>query len=283
MVSVEAQEPARSNLANTVLKAFDALECLADANTPLTAQQVGLALGMSRTTTYRLLMTLASRGYVVSTSRGQFRLGPELLRLSQRLLEHLDLPEIARPDLLRAGELSNETCYLALLDGTSVLYVDLAESKQAVRLRATTGTRGPLHCTSLGKAVLAFLPEDEQLSLIDTLDLFPRTPNTITTKTALLENLRDIRARGYSIDEIENEEGVRCVGAPILNHLGRPIAAMSIAGPAYRVTQEHVPALAEIAMRATQSISRKIGYQPDGIQNNHDARQHAPANHASAG
>ncbi|MBX6342876.1 MAG: IclR family transcriptional regulator [Thermomicrobiaceae bacterium] len=257
-----ASDRTEARLAQTVLKAVDALECLARADRPLTAQQVARQVGLSRTTAYRLLSTLAARGYVASLPGGRFRLGPGVLWLGQRLLEQLELPEIARPYLREVGRQANETTYLALLDGTEVLYVDRVESSQPVRLHSVVGTRNPLHCTSLGKAILAFLPEAERRALVDALPLPRRTANTITDRELLWTHLDLVRARGYAVDDIENEEGVRCVGAPIFDHQGRPFAAISVAGPAYRMTPERVAELAAVVTGAAQAISRELGHQP---------------------
>jgi DNA-binding IclR family transcriptional regulator len=248
-----------SSLAQTVLKALDTLECLAGADEPLTAHQVAREIGLSRTTAYRLLSTLATRGYVMSDNNGRYQLGLSLLRLSQTILEHLELPALAKPILREACRLSNETIFLGIRDGAEALYIERVESSQPVRLCSVAGTRNPLYCTSLGKAILAFLPEDQRASLIDQFTLVGRTAHTITDKAVLAEELSLVRDRGYALDDIENEEGVRCVGAPIFDHSGGVVAGISIAGPAYRLSLDRLLQYVPVVMSAAKAISAKLG------------------------
>lgn len=149
-----------------------------------------------------------------------------------------------------------------MLDGLEVLYVDRVESRHPVRLRSIIGTRNPLHCTSLGKAILAFLPPDEQAALVPRLALTRHTTNTITDADVLQRHLACVRERGYAIDDIENEDGVRCLGVPIRDHTGRAFAALSIAGPAYRFSLERIAELAPAVMRAAAEISCRVGFVP---------------------
>lgn len=248
-----------SSLAQTVLKALDALECLAGADESLTAHQVAREIGLSRTTAYRLLSTLTTRGYVASDNNGRYQLGLSLLHLSRTLLERLELPALAKPILREASRLSNETIFLGLRDGTEALYIDKVESPQPVRLCSVAGTRNPLYCTSLGKAILAFLPEEERTSLIEQFTLTERTKHTITDRAILAEELRLVRDRGYAVDDIENEEGVRCVGAPIFDHEGCVVAGISIAGPAYRLSLDQLMQLVPVVINAANAISTRLG------------------------
>jgi DNA-binding IclR family transcriptional regulator len=259
-VDIEISEKiSESSLAQTVLKALDTLECLADADESLTAHQVAREIGLSRTTAYRLLSTLATRGYVASDNNGRYQLGLNLLHLSRTLLDHLELPALAKPILREASRLSNETIFLGIRDGTEALYIDKVESHQPVRLCSIAGTRNPLYSTSLGKAILAFLPKEEYIRLIDALILTERTINTITDRAILAEQLRLVRDRGYAIDDIENEEGVRCVGAPIFDHERCVVAGISIAGPAYRLSLDRLMQLVPVVMSAANAISAKLG------------------------
>ena len=249
-----------SNLTQTVLKALDILECLATAKRPLTAPEVARLCGMSRPTVYRLLTTLLSRGYVVNVENAHYQLGSKILSLGRGVLDAFDLPELGKPYLQQLSELSNETAYLSILEDTEILYLGKVESAHSVRLHSAVGSRMPLHCSAMGKAILAFLPPDEQSALIDRLSLTRFTAQTLTDKASLCRDLALTRARGFSIDNREGDEGVCCVGAPIFDHTGRPFAGVSISGPAYRLPLARLEELAAAVIEATQAISGKLGY-----------------------
>ncbi len=247
-------------MSRTVLKALDVLECLAFSGQSLSAPEVAERCGLTRPTTYRLLSTLAARGYVAGGQDGRFRLGNKMLSLSKRLLEYAQLPQLARPELERLCQFAGETVHLGALEDIEVLYVDKVESLTAARMYSIVGSRSPLHSTSLGKAILAFLPDSERTMLLERISLAQRTPNTITDRGRLEEDLRVVRERGYAIDDVENEEGIRCVGAPILGNAGMPIAAVSISGPVVRMTASRVDDLAPALLETGRRISQKFGY-----------------------
>ncbi|MBE7553100.1 MAG: IclR family transcriptional regulator [Anaerolineales bacterium] len=251
-----------ANLIHTVLKAIDVLECLTVADRPLSAPEVGRRCKMSRPTAYRLLVTLAHRGYVNGTEDGCYRLGTRVLSLGHSLLNSLDLLELSKPILHELSQTSHETAHLALLDGAEILYVDKVESSQSVRLHSTIGARNLLHCTAMGKALLAFLPQEEQARLLERMSFPQRTDHTITHRTDLIKHLEAIRVQGFAIDDVENEEGVRCVGAPIFDYTGRAFAALSISGPAYRLSVPRLLELAPLTMKAARAVSAKLGYVP---------------------
>jgi DNA-binding IclR family transcriptional regulator len=249
------------NLSQTVLKALDVLECVSSAaGTPLTAGEIAKRCGMSRPTTYRLLTTLQSRGYIANNEH-EYTLGSKILSLSGSLLASFDLHSISYPYLRELSQMSGETTYISILDGTEILYINKVESTQPVQTNCTIGSRNRLYCSSMGKAILAFLPPDERDAILDkTSPLKALTPNTITERDALLIELERIRSQGYAIDDVEGEDNVRCVGAPIFDHVGRPFAAMSISGPAFRLSVGDLRELSFSVVDVTQRISRQMGY-----------------------
>jgi DNA-binding IclR family transcriptional regulator len=176
-------------------------------------------------------------------------------------LDRLDLPELAKPDMRELSQASKETVHLAILDCTEMLYVGKVDSSQSVHMHCIIGTRNPLYCTALGKAVLAFLPREERDALLDQITLMPRTPYTITDKAVLADHLERVRARGYAIDDREVEESIRCVSAPIFDHTGQPIAAISVSGPAFRLPESRLQELGELVMRVSKIISNNFGYE----------------------
>lgn len=260
MLSKDA--PNESILSQTVLKALDVLECVANADQPLSAQQVAKALKISRPTAYRLLSTLVSRGYVAEGDGARFRLGTQALSLSNKVLASIDLPDVARSYMRQLSDLTNETVNLSIREGTEIIYIARVESSQSIRMMSTIGTRSHLHSTSMGKAVLAFLPGEEQTLLIERLAFTPRTTETITERALLVKELANVRKQGFAIDNEENEAGVRCVGAPIFDHTGYAFAAISISGPAYRLSVARLKALAHPLIEATHAISAHLGHVP---------------------
>lgn len=249
-----------TNLSQTVLKALDILECIAMAEQPLSAAEVAKLCNLSRPTAYRLICTLAARGYAAQEDATRYRLGTQALSLSQNLLDSLDLPELARSHLRHLSDITNETTYLSMLDGHEILYVGKAESSQSLRTNTKIGSRNMLHCSSMGKAILAFLPESDQIRLIERLELVANTNNTITDQAALIEHLATIRAQKFAIDNEESEDGIRCVGAPIFDHTGHVFAAISVSGPAYRLPISRLIALSSLVLDTAKTISGRLGY-----------------------
>ena len=249
-----------ANLSQTVLKALDILECIAFADRPLSAAQTAKLCNLSRPTAYRLICTLTARGFVTQDDDTHYRLGTQVLSLSQNVLDSMDLPELARPYLRHLSDITNETTYLSILDADEILYVGKAESTQSVRTHTKIGSRNRLHCSSMGKAILAFLPGSDQVQLIDQLELTAKTTTTITGRAALVEELATIRAQNFAIDNEESEDDIRCVGAPIFDRTGRVFAAISVSGPAYRLSVSRLNALSSLVIDTAQTISGALGY-----------------------
>ena len=252
-------EPNESILSQTVLKALDILECVGYADEPLSAPQVAKLLKISRPTAYRLLSTLVSRGYVEADG-ARYRLGTQALSLSQKVLASFDLPEVARAYMRQLSDLTSETVNLSILEGMEVLYIAQVEAPQSIRMMSTIGSRSHLHSTAMGKALLAFLPVEEQTPLVESLALVPCTPATVTERAILYEELSIIRKQGFAIDNEENEVGVRCVGAPIFDHTGHAFAGISISGPAYRISVSQLETISHSLIEAARAISAHLGY-----------------------
>jgi DNA-binding IclR family transcriptional regulator len=228
----------------------------------LTLAECSASLGYSKPTAHRILRTLAARGFLrVDQERGLYTLGPANLRLGMTFLEQLDIRTEALPVLRQLGERTGETVHLGVLDGSDVVYIEKIESKHAVRMFSRIGHTMPAYSTGIGKAILAHLRADElEQALPEKLE--PRTTATITVRETLLRHLADIRRRGYSTDDVENEEGIRCVGAPVFDHSGLTCAGISVAGPASRVTSDRFLELGELVQEAAMAVSLRIGYDP---------------------
>jgi DNA-binding IclR family transcriptional regulator len=193
------------------------------------------------------------------TPENRFRLGLKLYELGNRAVEQIDLRARVQPYFRRLAMQVGETVHLGVLQKTSVVYLDKVEPNRRVCLSSKTGTSNPVYCTSMGKAMLAFQPDEIIEQVIAKIRFVAYTPKTIGSREALLKALERIRRRGYAIDDEEIELGVRCVGAPIFNEDRRAIAAVSVSGPTARITVQSVPGIAEHVLRCCREISTSLG------------------------
>jgi DNA-binding IclR family transcriptional regulator len=252
-----------SGTAKALVKGLALVDVMSAADGPVRLGDLVTASGLPRPTVLRLLEVLLEER-VVQAADGSYALGPRLAVWGQRYLDGLDVRVHAEGPMRELADATRETCYLGVRDDRSVLYIAKADSPQAVRPAARVGTRNPLHSTGIGKTLLAFGAPDEALAYANG-PLETKTPNTIVDADRLGAEIDATRARGYAIDNVENEDGVRCVAAPIRNHAGEVVAALSVSAPAYRFALEDLPALAPKVLAAALEISSRIGYR-DGRQ-----------------
>ena len=230
------------------------------ADGPLSMADVQRRTGLNKTMTFRLLRALAEKGFVEQdpTSR-VWSLGLGLLELGSRVTARQDLVAVSQPLLGQLRERFAETVNLGVWRDDRIVYLAIAEGGYGLRMAAQLGASDPLHSTALGKAILAFMDERERDRILATAPLARRTRNTITDQPSLAAELATTRARGYAIDDQENEIGARCVAAPILDGQGRPIAAISISGPAARIDGDRTETLARALIEAALTIGLRTG------------------------
>lgn len=193
---------------------------------------------------------------------GEYQLGPQTARLGQIYLEHFDVHDVAGPILYDLVQESQETAHLGVRDGTDVVYVDKHESPLSVRTVARVGSRQPLYSTSMGKVLLAYASDDVVEAAVRE-GLTRRTATTITEPDALIAELERVRECGYAIDDEENELEIRCVGAPVFDHRARVVAAISLSGPATRMSAVRLQGLSTLVMKSAADISAALG-APEG-------------------
>lgn len=237
-------------------KAFRLIDLIAAAPGLVSAAELAAATGWPKATLYRILASVTAHGFVRLDPQSQgYTLGYRLLELAQNVWVAPDLAAVASIELQRLRDMTGETAYLAVPHDGTVLALGKYESPHDIRSAARLGVRKPLHCTSQGKAILAFLPEAEAEAMLGQGPLERFTAHTITDRSTLMTQLRIVRARGYAVEDQEILLGNRCVGAPVLDSTGQPVAAISVAGPVYRLTSERVAQLGpEIA-----NVARNIG------------------------
>lgn len=242
-------------------KALDLLELITDAG-DLGLAELSTRTGASKASSFRILTTLHRRGYVSKDPvTRRYTPGPRLIALSFANVSKLQLVPRARPVIEQLRDDFGETVNLGILADHDVLYLDIAESARSLRMSSEIGARDRLHSTSLGKAILASLPQDEARSLLQAYDRRPATRRTITDLEALMAELRVTRDRGYSIDDEENEIGARCVGVAVTDVSGRPQAAISVSGPAARVLDATIDAIGARLMDAADELATRMGWR----------------------
>ena len=239
-------------------RALDVLEFVCISGSA-SADEIAESLGVPRSSVYRLLRALATRDYIRHTATNCYEVGPRL-RMLQGITERQNrLLQVARPHLDELSRITGQTAHLAVQSANHLTYVDTVIGQSGISIYPSPSS--PLHCTSLGKVLLAFLPDLQRDEMIRGLTLEHRTPNTITSKDDLREELTQVRRRGYALDNEEWELGLRCIGAPVHNAAGTVIAAISISGLAAKVGGPDAPTLLDAVGRTAQVISADLGYQ----------------------
>lgn len=243
-------------------KAFSVLDILLKNNVPMSMTEISEELHFYPSTIHRILDTLKYGGYVEQDQTTQkYQLGLKLVELGMARLNQIDLVKEARPFLKELSKKVNETVHLAILEDTEVLYLAKEESSQTIRMISYVGKRAPLHCTALGKILLAFLPSNKKEKILNQIELTQLTENTITNTEQLIEELNRIEQKGFALDKEENEKYVRCVAAPVRDYNGKVIAAISISGPSYRVNKERQNRLIDELIEACKKLSARLGFQ----------------------
>ena len=240
-------------------KAFDVLELLQESEAPKSLDDVVSATQIPRSTAHRLLADLVLRGYVEKDKAGHYSLGLKLLVLGATVRHRHTLRDISQPFMIGLRNQFEETVNLGRLQGDSVLYLETVESYHAIRVTGSLGILDPVHATSIGKAILAWLPPTRRPALTNWKRL---TPSTICDPEEFAAELERVKKRGYALDDEESMEGGRCVGVPVL-HAGVPVAGLSISGPITRITRESVVNMAESLKKASAQISEQIRFFPE--------------------
>lgn len=244
-------------------RVVDILELLAASRQGLALRDVSAQLEAPKSSLLSLLRTLTARGLLEHTPTGAYRLGPRALALGGGPAARRELSEVARPALLELMRRTGETVFLGVLagDGQAVVYVDKVESEQIIRYSAGVGDRRPLHATSTGKTILAFLPEARREEILAALPLVSHTEQTVTSRSALRQTLDDIRRAGVCVSLDEMVRGASGVAAPIFDRHGECVAACTIAAPTDRLQPQIQPFCDEVR-RAARAISTLLGHRP---------------------
>jgi IclR family transcriptional regulator, pca regulon regulatory protein len=244
------------------------LECFTPEHPVLGIAEIADDTGMSRSTTHRYVITLVALGFMEQGTSRKYRLGLRVTDLGMSALNSTGLREHARPYLEELRQRSSYTVSIAVLDGAEILYMDRARSfrrgQNRIDLNLRPGSRLPAYCTSMGKILLAYLPETEQRELIGNMQITRRGPNSMTSKKALRTELENVREEGLAVNDEELAEGLYSIAAPIRNESKEVVAAINMAAHASMISlEELVDALAPHLVATADHISARLGYRRD--------------------
>lgn len=239
---------------------FDILEALAASNAPLGLSELAKATGMSKSTVHRLVTSMCARQYVEKNGDGLYSVGYKLIETVSLHINQLELLTEAKPflsDIMRDLDL---TAHLGILDGCDVVYLEKMDIYPNTRLYTQVGYRSPAFCSSIGKCLLACLSGDELEDALYLCNFKKYTANTITDVREFRRYLKVIRRQGWAMDNEEYQIGHRCVGAPVFDYRGSPVAAISASGSIAQLSDDKLEMVIQEVKQAAEKLSRRMGY-----------------------
>jgi len=245
-----------------VERALAMLEAAAQEPEGLSNAEISRKLEIPKSSASYILRTLEKQGYLHRDEEsGKYRVGLKILSLSRGALSGIDVREVALPIMRHLMEKTNLTCHLAILDGPEAVYIEKVEPQGFIRMDTWVGRRMRVHATSVGKALVAHIPQPQLEKIISERAMEKRTAKTITTLPRLLKELEKVRGQGYAVDDEENNIGARCVGAPIFNQQGLIEASIGLSGTINQVNAQTMPRILEALKDAARHISMQLGYR----------------------
>jgi DNA-binding IclR family transcriptional regulator len=245
-----------------VERALAMLEAVAHEPEGLSNAEISRKLQIPKSSASYILRTLEKQGYLHRDGEsGKYRVGLKILSLSRGALSGIDVREVALPIMRHLVEKTNLTCHLAILDGPEAVYIEKVEPTGFIRMDTWVGRRMRVHATSVGKSLVAHIPQQQLEKILAERAMERRTPKTICTLPRLLKELEKVRTQGYAVDDEENNLGARCVGAPIFNQQGRIEASLGLSGTIHQVNEQTMPRILEHLKDAARHISMQLGYR----------------------
>ncbi len=239
-------------------KGIKILELLA-AHGELSVSEAARLMDTNRAGSHRFISTLKDLGYVEKNSHNKYQPTLKILALSQKVADRFEIRRMAKPYMHRLSMMYKETINLGLFKNQEIIHIDKIDSLEVLRMDSALGDKAPAYCTGLGKSILAFLPDHELAHYLDTVERKPLAPNTITDKAQFLAELARIRQNRYAVDDEEMTIGLRCIGAPIFDHNHYPAYAISISGPAMRLTHRALEEMKSNILKVSEDLSLKMG------------------------
>jgi len=243
-------------------RGLNVVSAIAESKIPLRFADLQSKLEFPKATLHRLLSSLQLEGMVrLDESSQTYRVGYRLLELANMAWKQSDVRELAYPMMLDLAEVSSESVQLAVLVDSNAVYLSQVESEQSIRYTVSVGDKSPVYCSGVGKAMLAMLPDDQQDTLIQSLEFKRYTQQTITSPALLRRQLSEIRKTGFAMDNEEHQHGVCCVASAIVDSLGMPVAAISVTAPTFRVNESNFQDWGRRVAKASDAIAQRL--QPD--------------------
>ena len=236
------------------------LRLLASSPTGQTLTDIGGELEIPKSSAFTLLSTLQYYNMVQRNPDGTFELGMSLFSLGSAAVGRLGIQNFAHPILIQLVEETNLAAHVAVLNTNKIVYINKVESLDAFTISSRLGAQMGVHCTALGKAIMAYLSESERNLILDQLVFMKRTENTITSIIEFQKELSRVRDCRFAIDDEENEVGIRCMAVPVFNHLGKVIAAISISGPEKQLSSQNQENLKEKIFQSAIALSTRLGF-----------------------
>lgn len=244
----------------SVDRALDIIETLARSSGKLALAEISAATGLNLSTCHHLVATIMRRGYVIQDRETKrYSLSSKIFELSEARAGQIDLADLAKPYLKRLNDETREAVHLCVIEGVDLITLTKLGSHHAVKVDSTISKSNAAHATATGKAILAWLPENEIDEILAAKGMKHFTNKTITNRESLIENLRIVRRYGYSEDVEEFEAGVVCVGTAIRGHKGTVVGSISVSMPTMRVSEEVLARIRNQVRMAASEISREIG------------------------
>ncbi len=242
----------------SLFKAMAVLDCFSVEEPELGISEIARRLGLQKSTVFNILNTLQQCGYLIKNpENSKYGLGLKVLHLAYIVSSHQGLRDTFLPYINEIAKVTHETCYFGIPDHGEVLYIEAAYPSNQQQTRNILGERAPLYCTGLGKALLAFMPQDEQEAVLSS-PMRAFTGCTVTDPAALRVQLQEVRTNGYAVDNMEHEFGIRCVAVPVFSRSGNVLAAVSVSGPSPRFDPETVIRDARSISEILKPIQNKL-------------------------
>jgi len=246
------------------LKKFFKIVDLLENSEELRLKDIADKLGIDKSTAHRFLKTLLKYNYVkMNPANKKYSLGLKFLNIATGVIDSMDIRNIAHPYLIKLEEITGETIHLTTFDGKRVVYIDKIESPKPIRMYSRIGNIAPIYCTAAGKVILAFQDDEVIEKIVNELDFIPRTKKTITDRKIFIRSLEDVREKGFAVDNLENEENINCIAAPIRDYSRKVRYAISISAIKARMNLSKLITFKGILMDAANMVSKELGFVED--------------------
>jgi len=260
---MEEQKSSTGYDIQSVVRALNVLELMAAEESPIGLKEITKKAGLSKPTVFRILSTLKKMDYIEQDpATGHYTLGLRVFEIGSAFINRMSLRSFAMPLIQELVDKCNETVHLAILDKKEIVYIDKIDGTQTIRMMSAVGKRGPLHCTSVGKIIMAYKPMQEVDEILGDSKLVKLTKNSITDKEELKKELAQIKEKGYAVDNEELEIGLKCLGVPIFDYHRDVVGGLSVSGPTTRFTTARLKnKLIPLVVETAEKISHRMGYK----------------------